>query len=108
MYAKKNLVSLTKSNDFNPITTRQPINEICGATVIQVNDTSYRGSVGSSRSSSCERIQSDLSAVTRVDLSSRLTQFEPHHGTPRSVKYRNKVDLAYNLDKQIGLFVNIG
>ncbi|VDK59517.1 unnamed protein product [Anisakis simplex] len=56
------------------------------------------GSASSSRSSSAEPnrpiavVEQSLS-MARVDLGSRSSLVEsPHHGTPRSVKYRNKVN----------------
>ncbi|VDM48007.1 unnamed protein product [Toxocara canis] len=98
MYAKQNVIHLAapiRRNDTSHLSQREEFNDGFKPTVIQVNDalTSQRESVCSSRSSSVERRPTELSISTRFDLGSKSSLVDsPHHGTPRSVKYRNKVN----------------
>ncbi|KHN85084.1 hypothetical protein Tcan_11871 [Toxocara canis] len=114
MYAKQNVIHLAapiRRNDTSHLSQREEFNDGFKPTVIQVNDalTSQRESVCSSRSSSVERRPTELSisthllVSTRFDLGSKSSLVDsPHHGTPRSVKYRNKVNkLVVFLLKQI-------
>lgn len=61
-----------------------------------MNDSLSRpGSASSNQSLTHDQLspQNDSSSmVTRVDLGSRSSSIDAHHGTPRSVKYRNKVN----------------
>ncbi|KAM3721791.1 Protein outspread [Dirofilaria immitis] len=70
--------------------------ETCGPTIIQVNDSLSRPASALSTQSNHEISASQLdplpNIVTRVDLGTRLNSVDAHHGTPRSVKYRNKVN----------------
>uniref|UniRef100_A0A1I7VMW1 PH domain-containing protein n=1 Tax=Loa loa TaxID=7209 RepID=A0A1I7VMW1_LOALO len=73
--------------------------ETCGPTIIQVNDSLSRPASASSTRSNHEVQQLPTSQldplsnmVTRVDLGTRPSSIDAHHGTPRAVKYRNKVN----------------
>ncbi|CAG9538211.1 unnamed protein product [Cercopithifilaria johnstoni] len=73
--------------------------ETCGPTIIQVNDSLSRPASTSSTRSNYEVQQQPISqldplssVVTRVGLGTRSSSVDAHHGTPRAVKYRNKVN----------------
>ncbi|VBB35071.1 unnamed protein product, partial [Acanthocheilonema viteae] len=69
--------------------------ETCGPTIIQVNESLSRPASASSTRSNHEvqQVPDPLSnMVTRVDLGNRASSVDAHHGTPRAVKYRNKVN----------------
>ncbi|VDN86327.1 unnamed protein product [Brugia pahangi] len=73
--------------------------EPCGPTIIQVNDSLSRPTSASSIRSvhevqqlSASQLDPLSNVVTRVDLGTRSSSADAHHGTPRAVKYRNKVN----------------
>uniref|UniRef100_A0A915PWT7 PH domain-containing protein n=1 Tax=Setaria digitata TaxID=48799 RepID=A0A915PWT7_9BILA len=72
--------------------------ETCGPTIIQVNDSLSRpASASSTRSNHELQLSGSLldplsNMITRVDLGTRSNSLDAHHGTPRAVKYRNKVN----------------
>lgn len=98
MYAKQNVIHLAapiRRTETSHLPQHEECSGECKPTVIEVNDSALaqRESACSSRSSSVERRPTELSLTTRTDLGSRSSLVDlPHHGTPRSVKYRNKAN----------------